>query len=196
MLGRPRIYSDKQRRIRKIHHNIWYRCNYPLTNGYDRYGGAGIRCDITLPELEQLWDRDKAFQMEQPSIDRINPAKHYTFDNCRFLEFRENSKLKRTKACSYCKSQFIFFRNTRSDLCRDCRKLKVCEQCGTKFSKSHARRGFTFCNKCNVKRCGRCRKVKSITEFGRNRRLSDFLNKDCKKCNSERANAWYHANRA
>lgn len=41
------------------------------------------------------------------------------------------------------------------------------------------------------KRCWRCKTVKPITEFHRDRSRPDGLNHECKVCSKERANAWY-----
>ena len=54
---------------------------------YDKYG---IKNLMLLRDFKYLWFRDKAYLLEQPSIDRINPDKHYTLDNCRFIEKRLN----------------------------------------------------------------------------------------------------------
>lgn len=78
------------------------RCNNPNINNYHRYGGRGIKCLITLEELKELWFRDKAFEMEQPSIDRINNDGDYTDDNCRFIEWKINkTKDKKRKILQY-----------------------------------------------------------------------------------------------
>lgn len=69
------------------------RCNRKNDVGYKKYGAKGIKCLITLDELKTLWFRDGASSMECPSIDRINPKDHYRFDNCRYIELRENSRL-------------------------------------------------------------------------------------------------------
>jgi hypothetical protein len=66
------------------------RCNNPNHNKYKFYGGRGIKCLITLEELKTLWFRDKAYLMKQPSIDRICHNGNYTFENCRYIEFKEN----------------------------------------------------------------------------------------------------------
>jgi hypothetical protein len=55
------------------------------------YAGKGIKCRITPEELKKIWFRDKAYSMERPSIDRINPNKDYVASNCRYLEVSENS---------------------------------------------------------------------------------------------------------
>ena len=66
------------------------RCDNPNNNRYKWYGGKGIRMLLTQLEIEILWKRDHADQMEKPSIDRINPSGDYIFGNCRFLELSEN----------------------------------------------------------------------------------------------------------
>lgn len=78
------------------------RCSNKSKHNYNRYGGRGIKCLITELELKELWFRDKAYEMEIPSIDRINNDGDYTFNNCRFLEHRENSaKDKRKPVIQY-----------------------------------------------------------------------------------------------
>ena len=58
--------------------------------------GAGnyrhIRNLITVGQLETLWERDKAWRLKKPSIDRIDSAGDYTFENCRYIEHAENSR--------------------------------------------------------------------------------------------------------
>lgn len=50
----------------------------------------GMPCEITAAEAEELWKRDGADKMTRPSLDRIDPTKGYTKDNCRFMEWMEN----------------------------------------------------------------------------------------------------------
>lgn len=69
---------------------IFSRCNYAYNASFPDYGAKGIKCLITIPELKELWFRDKAAEMKKPSIDRIDPKKNYEFSNCRFLELSEN----------------------------------------------------------------------------------------------------------
>ena len=45
---------------------------------------------LTLKQVRKLWFRDKAHTMQRPSLDRINSDGNYTFNNCRFIELREN----------------------------------------------------------------------------------------------------------
>jgi hypothetical protein len=55
------------------------------------YVNRGIRCLITKDELRELWFRDQAYLMKQPSIDRIDTNGQYTKENCRYMEKLENS---------------------------------------------------------------------------------------------------------
>ena len=68
------------------------RCNNPKNSHYSAYGKRGIKFLITKEEYMILWERDKAYLLKQPSIDRIDINGNYTFDNCRFIEHRENSR--------------------------------------------------------------------------------------------------------
>lgn len=81
------------RRLVRILTNIEARCGKaPSVNNFHRYGGRGIRNFLTLEDLRQLWERDSADTMRQPSIDRKDADGHYTYVNCRFVEFVENRK--------------------------------------------------------------------------------------------------------
>lgn len=66
------------------------------TKAYKHYSSRGIKCRITASELKKLWIRDNAESMSQPSVDRIDSSKDYTFENCRYMERRQNSSRKVT----------------------------------------------------------------------------------------------------
>ena len=70
---------------------IKHRCNNEKDSHYYCYGQKGIKCLITLEEIQRLWKRDKASNMRVPSIDRKEVDKSYTFENCRFIEHSENT---------------------------------------------------------------------------------------------------------
>jgi hypothetical protein len=59
---------------------------------FPRYGGRGIKFLLSCQDMENLWNRDKAWLLKKPSIDRINNDGNYEFDNCRFIELSENSR--------------------------------------------------------------------------------------------------------
>ena len=54
----------------------------------------GVKNFLTTADLKFLWDRDSAHLMAHPSIDRIDGTKHYTLDNCRYVEMSVNRKNK------------------------------------------------------------------------------------------------------
>jgi len=71
--------------------NIKQRCENLNNPAYYRYGGRGIKCLITVKQLKELWNRDKAYLLEIPTVDRINNNGDYTFENCQFIEKSINS---------------------------------------------------------------------------------------------------------
>lgn len=51
-------------------------------------------------ELKELWFRDKANEMKEPTINRIDNDGHYTFKNCEFIEKGKNSIERNKRVCS------------------------------------------------------------------------------------------------
>lgn len=80
--------------------NPWYdswkdakrRCEDRRSMNYAYYGAKGIQFFLTREEAATLWRRDNGHLLKQPSIDREDPAGHYVFDNCRFIELEDNLK--------------------------------------------------------------------------------------------------------
>ncbi len=66
------------------------RCNNPKTHNYKYYGEKGIKSLITKEEVYQLWIRDKGYLMKRPSLDRFEDKGNYTFNNCQFIELKDN----------------------------------------------------------------------------------------------------------
>ena len=81
-------------RIKLCWRNIIDRCNNPKLRAYRWYGGKGIQNHLTLEALRRLWERDGASQMTKPTIDRLNSNGHYTWENCEFVELKENIRRK------------------------------------------------------------------------------------------------------
>lgn len=67
----------------------------------------GMPHTLTVADFKFLWERDRAFALEKPSIDRVDPTKGYVPGNCRFIEASLNSKLgnegvRRFRECPNC----------------------------------------------------------------------------------------------
>ena len=112
VLNRVKKYALLNRiKIKKYHKNWEYsrrikepwiyhyksahdRCTYSTARGFERYGGYGIKFLMTKEDFKFLWNRDKAYLLKKPSIDRENTKGHYELSNCRFIEMTENNRRK------------------------------------------------------------------------------------------------------
>jgi hypothetical protein len=72
--------------------NAKQRCTNPNNPKYKRYAGRNIKFLLTKEEVKALYIRDKAWLLDQPSIDRVNNDGNYTFKNCQFIEHVINTK--------------------------------------------------------------------------------------------------------
>ena len=70
------------------------RCNDgPGGDWYPFYGAKGITCDLTSQQLKAVWERDEAWKLKKPSLDRKDPNGNYTMFNVRFVEFKLNARM-------------------------------------------------------------------------------------------------------
>lgn len=72
----------------KFHNAIMARCG----NKNHHYYKKGIKNYLKVADLKQLWMRNDACLMKQPSIHRLESNKHYTLDNCKFIERKDNHR--------------------------------------------------------------------------------------------------------
>ncbi len=71
------------------------RCNDldPEGPNFHHYAAKGIKCDLTSNELQAVWERDKAWLLKRPSLDRIRSSDGYTLFNVRIIEFALNTRM-------------------------------------------------------------------------------------------------------
>jgi hypothetical protein len=70
--------------------NARARCNNTNNPAYKDYGGRGIKFLMTLEDFKYLWFRDKAYEMEVPTVDRLDSDSNYELSNCEYVELQEN----------------------------------------------------------------------------------------------------------
>ena len=68
----------------------WRRCTDVKHKSFGRYGGRGIKFRLLKEDVKYLWERDKAYLLDKPRLDRINVDKDYVIENCRFISEAEN----------------------------------------------------------------------------------------------------------
>jgi hypothetical protein len=84
--------KNNKNRFYVIWKNLRQRCINENNPSHKWYGGRRIGFLITIEEIIKLWYRDKAWLLNQPSIDRKDNNGHYTVDNCQFIELIKNVK--------------------------------------------------------------------------------------------------------
>ena len=87
--------EDKKRLI-IIRHSMYCRCYYSTTNGYERYGGRGIKmCDewVNNPQSFYNWAINNGYK-KGLTIDRIDVNENYEPSNCRWVtkEIQDNNR--------------------------------------------------------------------------------------------------------
>lgn len=79
-------------RLRRIWHNIRYRCNTPTCPFYNRYGGRGIKLYEPWNDYEifKQWSLEHGYR-EDLCIDRIDNDGDYEPTNCQWITIGENT---------------------------------------------------------------------------------------------------------
>tara|TARA_R110000851_G_scaffold138284_1_gene274872 strand:+ start:142 stop:618 length:477 start_codon:yes stop_codon:yes gene_type:complete len=67
--------------------NPWAR---KYTSSKNRSKRKNLEHTMVMADFKELWFRDKAWELDRPSIDRIDNKKGYVKENCRFIELSEN----------------------------------------------------------------------------------------------------------
>ncbi len=91
-IKQKRRHLNKSEPWRHRLQDIRNRCNSPKNKRYKNYGERGIKCLLNLSDLKFMWFRDKAYNMNYPTVDREDNDGNYELSNCRFIERSLNSK--------------------------------------------------------------------------------------------------------
>ena len=78
-----------------VYRSMVQRCHDPNHDQYSRYGARGITvCDEWRASVEEFWRWAEPLWSEGLTIDRINNAKGYSPENCRFVSRKEQQRNK------------------------------------------------------------------------------------------------------
>mgnify|MGYP001269127875 CR=1 FL=1 len=96
------------------------RCKYEYINGYENYGGRGVKVCEEWEEFTNFL-RDMGERPEGCSIDRIDVNGNYTKENCKWSTNSEQMKNKRPMSPIYC--------TICKDECRGTSRRGRCHKC-------------------------------------------------------------------
>ena len=99
-----RTHGNSKTRLYKIFYGMKTRCTNPKRADYKQYGGKGIKiCSEWLNDytLFEKWAIENGYN-DTLTIDRIDPNKDYSPENCRWVSRKEQSRnQERTKYLTY-----------------------------------------------------------------------------------------------
>ncbi len=95
MRKKTELHGDTNSPLYKKWRTMRLRVLYPDTNGYENYGGRGIKiCDRWDSYLNFKEDMGKTFEIGM-TLDRKDPDGDYTPDNCKWSTRLEQQRSKR-----------------------------------------------------------------------------------------------------
>lgn len=114
--AKSKYATTSQKRLLSIWRGMNSRCNNPNAKNYKWYGGKGVKIDWLSFEEFYTWATQNGYT-EGLELDRINPAKNYSADNCMWcsksdniarahLKIDDDIKMQATKLANVSKSSF------------------------------------------------------------------------------------------
>jgi hypothetical protein len=109
--------------------SAYTRCNVKSFVSFKYYGGRGIRLLMSRDDFKTIWFRDEAYNMQRPSIDRIDSNGHYEIGNCRYVELSDNVKRVWENKTRCVHGHLYDIKNTMYTregwrVCRECKRLR------------------------------------------------------------------------
>lgn len=141
-MAKNETYKQRRERYLRARQNAMRRCKDPRNNRYQYYGAKGIKCLLMIRDILNIAYHSKADEMKKPQLHRLNPKKHYTVENCVFVEASEHSRLTHTGKKRSLES-----------------RRRMSESGGTLFGESHG------CAKLTVAQVLKIRRVKPPIKY-------------------------------
>lgn len=93
--GRPRFrHGMGKTRVYRIWKQMHQRCNNPKAEGYENYGGRGIRVSQEWDSFETFYD-DMGEPPEDTTLDRKLTNEGYSKENCKWSTWKEQHRNRR-----------------------------------------------------------------------------------------------------
>lgn len=83
----------RNKRLARLCYGAYKRCNDPSVNGYENYGGRGIKFKFDSIEHMFNWSIENGYS-DNLSIDRIDVNGNYEPSNCRWISMEEQASNK------------------------------------------------------------------------------------------------------
>lgn len=93
-------YNKKRKKDKPWTSNLDHarnRCNNTNDPKYKYYGMRGIRCNLSIEDVEYLWFKCEADKIEgSVCLHRIDSTRNYSIDNCIFLPVDDHNRIHKT----------------------------------------------------------------------------------------------------
>lgn len=93
-------HGDSHARLYSVHSTMMQRCNNPNAHAYKNYGGRGIKVCEEWHDYEAFkeWALANGYEelkQGKCTLDRIDPNKGYSPDNCRWVDMKTQQRNRR-----------------------------------------------------------------------------------------------------
>lgn len=93
-MGILKRHGMQSTRFYKIWCDMKYRCNNPRSSSYKWYGAKGIKYQDSWNMFENFYEDMKEGYSDELTLDRIDPSRNYSKENCRWVTKTAQSRNK------------------------------------------------------------------------------------------------------